>query len=88
VGVGLLSAGTAIAAGSTVAFTLATVLSTPDRENAKPTAAEENLASIGGFVGAAIFGVSAVLVVVGAGLTLSESSAPGEPAPAPVPSAS
>lgn len=85
VGVGLLSAGTAIAAGSTVAFTLATVLSTPDRETATPTAAEENLASVGGFVGAAIFGVSAVLVVVGAGLTLSESSAHGEPVAAPAP---
>lgn len=84
-GVGLLSVGTALAAGSTVALTLATVLSTPDRETAQPTATEDALNTVGGFVGAAVLAVGAALAVVGAGMTLSELNTPPPATPAATP---
>jgi len=73
VGVGLLAAGAGLAAGGTVAFTFVEAVSTPDRASNPASAASERFTAISGFLGVAIASVSAVLMVIGAGLTLSES---------------
>ena len=81
VGVGLLAAGAGLAAGGTVAFTFVEAVSTPDRANNPASANSERFTVISGFLGVAIASVSAVLMVIGAGLTLSES---GDGAVAPM----
>jgi hypothetical protein len=76
VGVGLLAIGTAVAAGSTVAYTLVEALTTPDRDTGTVSATQETLSSIGGFASVAAVSVSAVVIVIGAGLAISGSGAP------------
>ena len=73
VGVGLLAAGAGLAAGGTVAFTFVEAVSTPDRPNNPPSATSERFTTISGFLGVAVASVAAVLIVIGAGLTLSDS---------------
>ncbi len=80
VGLGLLAVGAGLAAAGTVTFTLAEALGTPDRTNAPVSADAEQFTAVSGFLGIAVASLSAVLVVVGAALTLSDSGN-GETAP-------
>ncbi len=73
IGVGLLAVGASLATGGTIAFTFLEAVSTPDRKSNPPSAAIERFTTISGFLGIATASVSAVLVVIGAGLTLSDS---------------
>ena len=73
VGVGLVAAGAAVAASSTVAFTLVEALITPDRDTATISPEQETIASVGGFVSLAAVSVSAIVIVIGAGLAISAS---------------
>ncbi|HEY1099661.1 MAG TPA: hypothetical protein VGF99_12080 [Myxococcota bacterium] len=75
VGVGLLAAGASLAAGGTVAFTFIEVAGTQDRASNPPSANVERFTTIGGFLGVAVASVSAVLMVIGASLTLSSAGA-------------
>jgi hypothetical protein len=63
-----------------VTFTLAEALGTPDRKNAPVSADAERFTAVSGFLGIAVASLSAVLVVVGTALTLSDSG-DGETAP-------
>ncbi len=78
IGVGMVAAGAVVAAGSTVAYTLVEALTTPDRDTAEISPEQETLASIGGFTSLAAVSVSAVVIVIGAGLAISASDQLGE----------
>jgi hypothetical protein len=84
VGVGLVATGAGLAAAGTVTFTLVQALGTPDKPDAPVLAGIERFTAISGFLGIALASVSAVLMVVGAALTLSDSgdgnTAPPNPA--------
>lgn len=84
VGVGLLATGAGLAAAGTVTFTLVQALGTPDKPDAPVSAGVEQFTAVSGFLGIAVASVSAVLMVVGAALTLSDSgdgnTAPPNPA--------
>ena len=80
VGVGLLAAGAGLAAGGTVVFTFVEAVSTPDRPNNPPSAASEQFTTYSGFLGVAVASVSAVLIVIGAAITLADA---GDGATAP-----
>jgi hypothetical protein len=73
VGVGLLATGAGLAAAGTVTFTLVQALGTPDKPDAPVSAGIEQFTAVSGFLGIAVASVSAVLMVVGAALTLSDS---------------
>lgn len=73
VGVGLLATGAGLAAAGTVTFTLVQALGTPDKPDAPVSAGVEQFTAVSGFLGIAVASVSAVLMVVGAALTLSDS---------------
>lgn len=84
VGVGLLATGAGLAAAGTVTFTLVQALGTPDKPDAPVSTGFEQFTAVSGFLGIAVASVSAVLMVVGAALTLSDSgdgnTAPPNPA--------
>lgn len=85
-GVALVAGGTATAAASSEAFTLIEALATPDRPGNAVDKNVETFNQAAGFTAIALASVSAVVVVVGAGLLLVEedSTAPAA-APQPTP---
>lgn len=76
VGVSLLASGAGLAALGTVGFTLLEAVSTPDRRNQDPPDAVLQFNAVSGFIGVATASVSAVLMVIGAGIVIANTDGP------------
>jgi hypothetical protein len=72
IGVGLVASGATVAVVGTASFTLIDSLTTPDRRGQEPSAAATQFATIAGFTSAALTSVSAVVIVVGATLLVTD----------------
>ena len=74
-GVGLVAVGASVAAAGTVGFTLIEALSTPDRAGNPISEDAENFTQAAGFTAIALASVSAVVLVIGAGMILVDEEA-------------
>lgn len=72
IGVGLVASGATVAVVGTASFTLIDSLTTPDRRGQEPSEAANQFATIAGFTSAALTSVSAVVIVVGATLLVTD----------------